>query len=96
MAFLVGVFFVAIEGKGPNVKTILPLHGLRYQQPKRKNSTLWKYFAISDMLTNEIYIGNMVQGKYGSVSYKTKQNKPRPQSECPCPDMPPPVGSARQ
>ena len=30
------------------------------------------------MLTNEIYIGNMVQGKYGSISYKTKQNKPRP------------------
>ena len=23
----------------------------------------------------------MVQGKYGSVSYKTKQNKPRPKSE---------------
>ena len=35
-------------------------------------------FAISDMLVNEIYIGNMVQGKYGSISYKTKQNKPRP------------------
>ena len=33
------------------------------------------------MLVNEIYIGNMVQGKYGSVSYKTKQNKPRPKSE---------------
>ena len=33
------------------------------------------------MLTNEIYIGNMVQGRYGSVSYKTKQNKPRPRSE---------------
>ena len=33
------------------------------------------------MLKNEIYIGNMVQGKYGSVSYKTKQNKPRPRSE---------------
>ena len=30
------------------------------------------------MLVNEIYIGNMVQGKYGSISYKTKQNKPRP------------------
>ncbi|MDD3403470.1 MAG: recombinase family protein, partial [Hespellia sp.] len=36
---------------------------------------------ISDMLINEIYIGNMVQGKYGSISYKTKQNKPRPQEE---------------
>ena len=65
----------------PNPTEYKRLHGLRYQQPKRKNSTLWKYFAISDMLTNEIYIGNMVQGKYGSVSYKTKQNKPRPQNE---------------
>ena len=62
----------------PNPTEYKRLHGLRYQQPKTRNSTLWKYFAISDMLTNEIYIGNMVQGKYGSVSYKTKQNKPRP------------------
>ncbi|MCI8914470.1 MAG: recombinase family protein, partial [Lawsonibacter sp.] len=65
----------------PNPTEYKRLHGLRYQQPKRKNSTLWKYFAISDMLTNEIYIGNMVQGKYGSISYKTKQNNPRPKSE---------------
>ena len=65
----------------PNPTEYKRLHGLRYQQPKRKNSMLWKYFAISDMLINEIYIGNMVQGKYGSVSYKTKQNKPRPKSE---------------
>lgn len=62
----------------PNPTEYKRLHGLRYQQPKRKNSTLWKYSAISDMLTNEMYIGNMVQGKYGSVSFKTKQNKPRP------------------
>ncbi|MBE6830224.1 MAG: DUF4368 domain-containing protein [Ruminococcaceae bacterium] len=61
----------------PNPTEYKRLHGLRYHQPKMKNSTLWKYFAISDMLTNEIYIGNMVQGKYGSVSYKTKQTKPR-------------------
>ena len=65
----------------PNPTEYKRLHGLRYKQPKMKNSTLWKYFAVSDMLTNEIYIGNMVQGKYGSVSYKTKQNKPRPKSE---------------
>ena len=65
----------------PNPTEYKRLHGLRYRQPKMKNSALWKYSAISDMLTNEIYIGNMVQGKYGSVSYKTKQNKPRPQSE---------------
>lgn len=65
----------------PNPTEYKRLHGLRYQQPKRKNSTLWKYSAIADMLTNEIYIGNMVQGKYGSISYKTKQNKPRPRED---------------
>ena len=65
----------------PNPTEYKRLHGLRYKQPKGKNSTLWKYFAISDMLTNEIYIGNMVQGKYGSISYKTKQCKPRPKEE---------------
>lgn len=65
----------------PNPTEYKRQHGLRYQQPTSKQSTLWKYFAISDMLTNEIYIGNMVQGKYGSVSYKTKQNRPRPKSE---------------
>lgn len=65
----------------PNPTEYKRLHGLRYKQPKRKNSTLWKYFAISNMLVNEFYIGNMVQGRYGSISYKTKQNKPRPKEE---------------
>ena len=65
----------------PNPTEYKRLHGLRCRTPKGKNSTLWKYYAISDMLVNEVYIGNMVQGKYGSVSYKTKQNKPRPKSE---------------
>ena len=62
----------------PNPAEYKRLHGLRYKTPKSPNSTLWRYSAISDMLVNEIYIGNMVQGKYGSVSYKTRQNKPRP------------------
>lgn len=65
----------------PNPTEYKRLHGLRYKQPKTKIGTLWKYSAISAMLINEIYIGNMVQGKYGSVSYKTKQNKPRPKSK---------------
>ncbi len=62
----------------PNPTEYKRLHGLRYQNPKSENSTLWKYYAIANMLENEIYLGNMVQGKYGSASYKTKQNKPRP------------------
>lgn len=71
-----------LNDKGiPNPTEYKRLHDLRYKQPRTQNSTLWKYFAISDMLINEIYIGNMVQGKYGSVSYKTKQNKPRPKDQ---------------
>lgn len=62
----------------PNPTEYKRQKGLRYTQAKSKCSTLWKYFAISNMLTNEIYIGNMVQGKYGSISYKSKINKPRP------------------
>lgn len=65
----------------PNPTEYKRLHGLRYKQPPTKVSTLWKDFAVSNMLKNEIYIGNMVQGKYGSVSYKTKQNKPRPKDQ---------------
>ena len=57
----------------PNPTEYKRLQGIRYRQPKGKGSTLWKYFAISNMLTNEIYIGNMVQGKYGSVSCKTSR-----------------------
>ncbi|MCD7809320.1 MAG: recombinase family protein [Erysipelotrichaceae bacterium] len=62
----------------PNPTEYKRLHGLRFKEPKTKYSTLWSYYAISSMLVNEMYIGNMVQGKYGSISYKTKQNKPRP------------------
>lgn len=62
----------------PNPTAYKHLHGLRYQPPAGRTGTLWKYAAISSMLHNEIYLGNMIQGKYGSISYKTKQNRPRP------------------
>lgn len=65
----------------PNPTEYKRLKGLRYRSPPGKTGTLWKYPAISHMLTNEIYIGNMVQGRYGSVSYKNKQNKPRPKDQ---------------
>ncbi len=65
----------------PNPTEYKRLKNLRYKQPKTKNSTMWKYFSISNMLTNEIYIGNMIQGKYGSISYKTKKSKPMPKDK---------------
>lgn len=65
----------------PNPTEYKRRKGLRYCAPAGKTGTLWKYPAISHMLTNEIYIGNMVQGRYGSVSYKSKQNRPRPRAQ---------------
>lgn len=65
----------------PNPTEYKRQQGLRYNQAKDTCSTLWKYFAISDMLTNQIYIGNMVQGRYSSVSYKTHKCKPNPKDK---------------
>lgn len=55
--------------------------GIAYKKPNNKLGTLWKYYAISSMLTNEMYIGNMVQGRHGSISYKSKKNKPKPKDQ---------------
>lgn len=65
----------------PNPSEYKRMHGLRYMPAKTKSSTLWKYAAVAHMLRNEMYIGNMVQGKYASVSYKTQQNKPQPKED---------------
>jgi DNA invertase Pin-like site-specific DNA recombinase len=65
----------------PNPTEYKRQHGLRYRQSKSDISKLWKYFAISDMLINEMYIGNMVQRRFGSVSYKTKTTKSKPKEE---------------
>ena len=65
----------------PNPTQYKAQNGVRYKKTQSKLGTLWKYSAISDMLQNEMYIGNMVQGKYGSVSYKSKKNKPKPKEQ---------------
>lgn len=65
----------------PNPTQYKVQQGIKYKVPPNKLGTLWKYSAITDMLSNEMYIGNMVQGKYGSVSYKSKKNKPKPKDQ---------------
>ena len=65
----------------PNPTEYKRLCGLRYQPARSKNSTMWRYPAISGMLSNAMYIGNMIQGRSGSISYKTKEVKPRPKSD---------------
>ena len=65
----------------PNPTQYKVQSGIAYKTPRSKLGTLWKYFAIADMLQNQMYIGDMVQGKYGSVSYKSHKNKPKPKEQ---------------
>ncbi len=41
----------------------------------------WSSERVSDMLQNEVYIGNMVQGRIRKVSYKSKKCKKLPREE---------------
>lgn len=65
----------------PNPTQYKLKNGINYKTPATDLGILWKYSTISDMLKNEMYIGNMVQGKYGSISYKSKKNKPKPKNK---------------
>lgn len=64
----------------PNPTEYKRLQGMHYKGTS-EYSALWKYFAISDMLRNEMYIGNMVQGKYRNPTYKSKHSKPVPKEQ---------------
>ena len=71
-----------LNNKGiPNPTQYKVTKGIMYKTPSNKIGTLWKYFSISDILVNPMYIGHMVQGRYESISYKTKQNKPIPKED---------------
>lgn len=62
----------------PNPTEYKRRKGLRYKGSGKKYGSLWKYYAITDMLYNEMYIGNMVQGRYENRSYKSKHSRPVP------------------
>ena len=47
---------------------------------KGHGSKRWSPSTISSMLHNEMYRGTLVQGRYGSQSYKTRKNVARPQA----------------
>lgn len=55
----------------PNPSTYKRKKGLNYSNPRMYNSTgLWGVKTVREILLNEMYIGNMVQGRQKIVSYK--------------------------
>lgn len=48
---------------------------------KTYTTNIWKASSIKTILTNEIYIGNLVQRKFERVSYKSKKKKKLPKED---------------
>lgn len=65
----------------PNPSAYKKLKGLKYGGSGKRNSGLWKYYTITDLLCNEMYIGNMIQGRYENKSYKSTASTPVPREK---------------
>ena len=71
-----------MNSKGiPNPTEYKRRKGLRYNGADKTCGTLWKYYGVSAVLENEMYIGNMVQGKYANPTYKSRHSKPVPKEK---------------
>ena len=79
-----GMSFRAIACK-LNEDGVQPPGVLYYQRkgqsdPRRANHK-WADTTVKVMLRNEVYIGNMVQGKFGTISYKNRKLVNKPEEE---------------
>lgn len=60
----------------PNPSVYKREKGFNYRHSGSNNDGLWCDSTVRRILKNQMYIGNMVQGKNKKVSYKIKQCKP--------------------
>ncbi len=66
----------------PNPSAYKKLKGMKYHHRSLDSSNgLWPDSSVRRILKNQMYIGNMVQGKNQTVSYKIKQCRAIPQDE---------------
>lgn len=66
----------------PNPSMYKKLKGMNYRHPAGKISDgLWPDSSVRRILQNEMYIGNMVQGKNTTMSYKIRQCRAIPKED---------------
>ncbi|MCL2698408.1 MAG: recombinase family protein [Oscillospiraceae bacterium] len=80
----VGTGYRAIAARLNNDGIISPRE-YYYQSKSCKNpwktNRLWTETTIKDMIKSEVYIGNLVQGKSGTISYKNPKQINKPKDE---------------
>lgn len=47
-----------------------------YNSKAKENTKYWTYQTVHQILNNEVYIGNMVQYRYKTISYKSRKKVP--------------------
>ena len=65
----------------PNPSTYKRLSGSNYRAQSINGCSLWSDKTVRRILQDEMYIGNMVQGKFKKVSYKNKAIIATPEDE---------------
>lgn len=66
----------------PNPSAYKRSKGLKYRHPAgEKNDGLWPDSSVRRILRNEMYIGNMIQGRNTTISYKIKQCRAVPRED---------------
>ncbi|MBQ3236498.1 MAG: recombinase family protein [Oscillospiraceae bacterium] len=76
------IFMEKIAGKGPKqIAEELDRDGIKtpleYRRGEKKTHT-WQSATVIKILKNEMYIGNMVQGKTEKISFRSKASKNNP------------------
>ncbi len=85
--FLAGMSIIGItkelnEAGIPNPSMYKRMKGCNYKHPAGKiNDGLWPESSVRRVLKNEMYTGNMVQGKNTTVSYKIRQCRAVPKED---------------
>lgn len=51
-------------------------NGIKHSTIGKSGVKYWKYYTVSHILENEVYIGNLVQGKTHNPTYKSKHSIP--------------------
>ena len=70
------------DEKVPSPTAYKQQHGIHYHiAAKNPNADLWSSPTVYQMLHNQLYVGDMVQGRHKKVSYKSEKTVWLPQSQ---------------